>query len=198
MTSFTDPEGTFASLRGAAAPAEVSSYRATPQFNVSLSKFTIMSLCTFGIYELYWAYKQWDAVRRRDQEDLSPFWRAFFAPLWAFSLLPRMNRLTAMYLVPASWSGSALALAYFVLHVSWRLPDPYWLASLLSFLPLLVVQRSINELNATVAPEAPRNNSYSGFNVVMIIVGGLFLLLTILGTVVPAPAGPPEQMNVAV
>lgn len=197
MTPYGDPEGTFSSVRTAAAPADVASYRAAPQFAVSLSKFAVMSLCTFGLYELYWAYKHWDAVRRRDQERLSPFWRAFFAPLWAFSLFPRLGRLTAMYGVPATWSGSGLALAYFLIHLTWRLPDPYWLVSLLGFLPVLVVQRSVNGLNAAVAPDAPRNDSYSGLNVVAIVLGGLLLLLAILGTFM-LPEEPPGQIPVSV
>ncbi len=196
MAHYGDPEGTFSSIRTAAAPADVASYQAAPQFAVSLSKLVVMSLCTFGLYELYWAYKHWDAQRRREQEHLSPFWRAFFAPLWGFSLFPRIQRLTAMYGVPATWSGSGLALGYFLLHIAWRLPDPYWLVSLLGFLPLLVAQRSVNELNAAVAPDAPRNDSYSGLNVLAIVVGGLLLFLAIWGTVLP-PAEPSVQMPVA-
>jgi len=134
-------------------------------------------------------------VRRREQESLSPFWRAFFAPLWGFSLLPRLQQLTAIYGVPATWSGSGLALAYFLVHIAYRLPDPLWLVSLLSFLPLLVVQRSVNELNRAVAPEAPRNDSYSGLNVVGIVLGGTIVLLAILGTLMPPPAPVPVQVS---
>jgi len=195
MTDYGDPEGSFTSLRTAASPANVESYRANPQFAVSTSKFVVISLCSLGFYQLYWAYKHWDAQRRRDQEDLSPFWRAFFAPLWGFSLLPRLQRITAVYGAPATWSGSALALAYFLLGIAWRLPDPWWLVSILSFLPLLVVQRSINRLNALVAPDAPRNDSYSGLNVVLIVIGGLVLLLAILGTLF-SPTGPSGQVPI--
>ena len=195
MAQYGDPEGTFSSIRTVAEPGDVATYRTTPQFAVSVGKFAVMSLCTFGFYELYWAYKHWDAVRRREQESLSPFWRAFFAPLWGFSLLPRLRQLTAVYRVPATWSGSGLALAYFLIHIAYRLPDPLWLISLLSFLPLLVVQRSVNELNRAVAPEAPRNDSYSGLNVVGIVLGGMIVLLAILGTLVSLPAPAPVQIS---
>ena len=197
MSQYGDPEGTFASLRTAAGPTDVDAYRATPQFAVSVPKLVVMSLCTFGIYEAYWAYKQWNAYRRREQEDLSPFWRAVFAPLFAFSLLPRIQRVTTTYGVPATWSGSALATVYLLINISWRIPGPFWLLSLLRFLPLVVVQRSINELNATVAPEAPRNDKYSGLNVAMIVIGGLFLLLAILGTLLPEAGSSPAVHSVA-
>src|SRR5687767_15670126 len=127
MGMYGDPEGTFTSVRTAATPVDTTSYRAIPQFAVSLTKLAVMSLVTFGIYELYWSYKQWDAQRRRDTEDMMPFWRAVFAPLWAFSLFPRLQRLSDTHGVGVAWSGTALAVAYLVLHVTYRLPDPYWL-----------------------------------------------------------------------
>ena len=191
MALYSDPEGTFSSVRTTAAPADLASYRATPQFAVSLGKLIVMSLCTFGLYDLYWAYKQWDAQRKREPENLSPFWRAFFAPLWGFSLFPRLQRITATYGVPATWSGTGLAVVYLLLGMMWRLPDPYWLLSMLDVIPILIAQRSINELNAAAAPDAPRNDSYSGLNVVMIVVGGALFLLALLGAflVPPDPAG---------
>jgi hypothetical protein len=82
------------------------------------------------------------------------------------------------------------------LFISWRLPDPYWLVSLLGFLPVLVAQRSVNGLNAAVAPDAPRNASYSGLNVVAIVIGGLLLLFAILGTILPLEE-PTGQLPVA-
>jgi hypothetical protein len=168
-------------------PAEGEAYRTAPQFSVSLSKLAIMSLCTFGFYELYWCYKQWDAIRRRESEHLSPFWRAFFAPLWGFSLFPRLQKLMAKHSVPANWSGTGLALGFLVLGAASRLPDPLWLISLFSFVPLLVVQRSVNALNAAVAPGTDRNDRYSGRNVVVIVIGTILLLFAILGTILPAP-----------
>ena len=176
------------SLRIAATPAEVEAYGTTPQFGVSLTKLAIMSLCTFGLYELYWCYRQWDALRRREGEQLSPFWRAFFAPLWGFSLFPRLQKLAAKHEAPAGWSGSGLAMAFLILGAASRLPDPLWLVSLFSFLPLLVVQRSVNALNATRASAADRNDRYSGWNVVVIVIGTILLLLAILGTILPEPA----------
>ena len=185
MTSFGGPERTFSSIRTAAAPNDVASYRTTPQFAVSLGKLTVMSIVTFGIYDIYWAFKQWEAIRRRDSESLSPLWRAFFAPLWGFSLFPRLQKLTAIHGVPATWSGSALAVVYLLLGVAWRLPAPLSLISFLGFLPILMVQRSVNELNAAAAPDAPRNDTYSAKNIIWIFVGGILVLLAVVGTVMP-------------
>lgn len=185
MSQYGDPEGTFSSVRTAAMPGEAQAYRTTPQFAVSSFKLIVMCICTFSLYELYWAYKQWEAVRTREGEELSPFWRAVFAPLWGFRLFPRMQGLAATHGAPATWSGTGLAVGYLVLHATWRLPDPWSLLSFLSLVPILIVQRSINELNAAVAPEAPRNAQLTGTNIFIMIIGGSLLFLSIVGMFLP-------------
>jgi hypothetical protein len=185
MGQYGDPEGIFSSVRMAAAPADVDAYRTAPLFAVSPGKLVVMSLCTLGAYEVYWAYKQWDAERRREHEDLSPFWRALFAPLWGFSLFPRIVRLAVAHGVPPHWSASPIALSYLLLELTWRLPGDFWLVSLFSFVPVVIVQHSINKLNAAVAPEAPRNDRFTGGNIAAISIGGVLLLFAILGTLLP-------------
>ena len=57
-----------------------------PFFPVATHKFLILSICSFSIYELYWCYKNWQRIQDATGESIDPFWRAFFAPLWVFSL----------------------------------------------------------------------------------------------------------------
>jgi hypothetical protein len=185
ISQYSDPKSISSAVPATAAPTHLESYRVAPLFAVSLVKLAVMSLCTLGLYELYWAYKHWDAERRRERENLSPFWRAFFAPLWGFSLFPRIQRLAATHGVPATWSGSGLGLSYFLLNLTWRLPGALWLVSLLKVVPLLFVQRSVNTLNAAVVPSAPRNEGFSGVNIAAILVGGLLLLFAIWGSLLP-------------
>jgi hypothetical protein len=53
---------------------------------VGRGKFFWMSLLTLSIYDVYWLYRNWQRLRDRTGEKLSPFWRAFLSPIWAFSL----------------------------------------------------------------------------------------------------------------
>ena len=46
---------------------------APPYFSVATHKFVAMSICTFGIYELYWFYQTWKTMRDATGEKLSPF-----------------------------------------------------------------------------------------------------------------------------
>jgi hypothetical protein len=157
-------------------------------FPVSATKLIVLSICSFGLYELYWLYQQWRLERDRTREDVWPFWRAFFGLIFAFSLFSRIQRYGDETSVPVTYSPGWLAAAFVALNISWRLPDPLWLISLLTFLPLLPVRKAIAMINAAKAPRAEVNEKFSWANVALVIGGGLLLLLAVLGTVLPEEA----------
>ncbi len=152
-----------------------------PFFPVATHKFIVMSICTFGMYELYWFYQNWKRLREASQEDLSPFWRTFFAPLWSFSLFERVRDIANAARVPVGWSAGALAAIYLILSITWRLPDPWWLISLATLVPLVPVQRAAQRVNEQHGgmTEEDRNHRYSTLNL-MTIVAGVSLLLTVI------------------
>ena len=151
----------------------------TEYFAVSTPKFVVMSIFTVGLYELYWAYKQWKTIKARTGADIMPFWRAFFSGLWGFSLFGQIKADAERRAIGANWSAGLLGALYLVLLVTWRLPDPWWLVSLLSFLPMLPVVQTVERINN--APAHLRNDKYSGANIAGIIVGPLVLALAVLG-----------------
>ncbi|MGY0646353.1 MAG: DUF4234 domain-containing protein, partial [Paraglaciecola chathamensis] len=61
-------------------------------FTVSTFKLVVMSIFTFGIYDLYWFYRNWTALKKLERPEIMPFWRAFFAPLFAYSLFSRIQQ----------------------------------------------------------------------------------------------------------
>jgi hypothetical protein len=151
-------------------------------FAVGLPKLAIMSLFTFGIYEIYWFYQNWRAVQRLTGEKLNAPIRAFFYPLTAYSLFRRIRQQAQRLQVDVTIKAGALAASLFVLTALWRLPDPYWLVSLLGFLPLLSVQSEVGKINRTVAPGADLNSRFRAWNVLAIVIGGLLFILVIVGS----------------
>jgi hypothetical protein len=117
-------------------------------FPVGLLKFVVLTICTFTLYELYWAYKNWQRVRERTGENIWPFWRAFFAPLWSFSLFRRIKEDAAGAGISAAWNPTLLAVTYLLWTAVWRLPDPWWLLCLLTFVPMIPVVDTVGELTA--------------------------------------------------
>ena len=155
-----------------------------PFFPVSTVKFITLSLCTFGFYELYWYYKNWQRIRERSGESLSPFWRAFFAALWSFQLFGRVRDYEANAGRPG-WSAGILGTAYFALLATWRLPDPWWLLSVVSFVPILPVLATTQGINRQAEATENSNEKFSITNIIALVVGGLLLLLLVLDFLFP-------------
>ena len=153
-------------------------------FPVSLPKLALMSLATLGLYEIYWFYKNWKCMQENFGHKLNAPIRAFF-PLISYPLFRQIRDHAASAQLESKLSAGPLALTVFLIAVLYRLPDPWWLVSLLGFLPLLPVQSAVNEINAKFAPDADHNGRFSGWNIVGMIAGGIVLALAIIGMFVP-------------
>ena len=164
---------------------ELSEAQAAPWFAVGTTKLVVMSLVTLGLYEVYWFYRQWKSVQAQASDTVHPVLGAIFSGLSGFWLFPRVRAAADEAGVRVGWSGAAMAAAYLLLSLLWRLPDPYWLASFLSIVPLVQVQSAVNAVNDKRAPLAGRNEGFSGANWVGVVLGGLMLLLCLVGVLLP-------------
>jgi hypothetical protein len=128
-------------------------------FPVSISKLIVLSMSTMGLYVIYWFYRNWKMEQQRAGRGW-PILLTFFCPLSSYLLFDSIRTTLVRHSVPKIDAG-LLALSFLALNLAWRLPDPYWIFAILSFFPPMIAQASINELNARVAPDAPRNDRYS-------------------------------------
>lgn len=151
-------------------------------FPVAPHKFVVLSVCTLNLYTIYWCYQNWRRIRERTGEQLSPFWRAVFAPFWVFSLFQRIAGQAAERGVSVIWSPTFLGLGYLFVCLAGTFPDPWWLVSLAGFIPFLPVVQTIQQLTQRDDATETRNESYSGANVAAILIGGLIVLLAVAGT----------------
>jgi glutaredoxin len=155
-------------------------------FPVSKLKLILMSLCTLGLYEIYWFYKNWKLIKTRTGQNLSPFWRAIFSIIFCYPLFKHIQDSADSQGCKSNINPGWLLVAYIALNVTWRLPDPLFIISLLTFLPLIPVQGVINDLNLKTAPQAERNDRFSVTNFAVLIIGGLFVILAALGSMIPS------------
>ena len=157
-------------------------------FVVGAAKLVVMSTVTLGIYQVFWFYKQWRQVRDVHGEDIWPVPRAIFSVFFSFSLFRRLEDEAALRGHADAPSPALHAVAFFLLTLASRLPDPWWLITFASVLPLVPVQRAASTIALTAAPGTDPNTTFSRLNWVGIVVGGLFLLLALLGTLIPEEA----------
>ena len=54
---------------------------------ISPFRLIFMSIFSFGIYEIYWIYKNWRYAKERDGLDIMPFWRGWFGIFHCHSLM---------------------------------------------------------------------------------------------------------------
>ncbi len=92
---------------------------------VPTGKFIFLSVITFGIYELVWFYRNWKLLKEEKKLNISPFWRAWFAPLWAGSIARYIQEFLKEKNISCGYSPTMIGISYFVISILWKLPDPY-------------------------------------------------------------------------
>jgi len=150
-------------------------------FTASTFKLSIMSVGTFGLYELYWFYRNWALIKARTGQGISPVWRSAFAPIWAYSCFRHIKNSAKDNKFTESLSIGVLAVIFFILQALWRLPDPLWLVSFLTFVPIIPVNSVAININKKLTPSLEENNKLSASNLTGLAIGVAILLLSLIG-----------------
>ena len=142
-----------------------------PFFAVSCIRLYVLSVLSFGFYELYWMYKNWQAIKNHQEKPsdagIYPFWRSsVFFMIWIFPLLWRMmkiyGKVTTGYMLAAVLYTFGCFLVFCADNALVTLV--LWLIAPLLMLPL---QRLINAHN-------PVLKKVSGGEI-GIVIGGLLI-----------------------
>jgi hypothetical protein len=171
-TEIAQPE-----ISGVSATSE----QGTPEFfPVSLTKLFVMSTVTFGLYEIYWFYKNWRLVKNQEGTNIVPALRAIFCVFFCYWLFERIEG-DADEQKTVSIHASVLTAGWIIMNLLWRLPEPYLLIGLTQPLFLLPAQRAVNALNQKLVPGHSPNNHFSAWNIVAIAIGSLAWILVFIG-----------------
>lgn len=152
-------------------------------FTAAPFKLVLLSICSLGLYELYWFYKNWHFYRNRTGKPIKPLWRAFFSPLWAYASFKTVNEAAVEYGLPQRIHPVILAIAYFMFTTPGLSSDIFWTVSLLAFIPILSANDLAMRVNRQVVPSYRENDQLSRQNWAVMIIGGIVLVLAVIGTV---------------
>jgi hypothetical protein len=164
-------------------------YHAVPPW-----RFFVYSLLSFGLYEVYWAYRCWANIKARGRPDIWPLPRAIFLSFTSFGLVTDLNEqrvLRGLPLVGAVWPGIYLLLSL-VLRVLDKVAEYsenpavdafYWLLFLPHTAILLPVLRGMREV--TSRAELDARDALRTRHVLAFVVLGLFVTLALVGTFMP-------------
>jgi len=165
-------------------------------FAVSRKKLIVMLIVTLTLYELVWFYKNWAHERRRG-EPVMPLMRTIFTVFFCYSLFDRVRRRGRPLGIPLA--ADLLAVGWIVCTLAGNILDRFVAAEEFGALDaavflllyasvafLVPVQTAINAINRAEVPDHDPNDRFTVWNWLWIVVGGLFLGLVVLGTLLPA------------
>jgi len=161
-------------------------------FAISPARLALFSILTFGIYEIYWFYKNWQAIKKAENQNISPFWRAIFAIFFCNSLFKKVLESAKSHGYKELYSPGWLATAYIVLLVVGNalsraessdagLNFIWLIVSVATFIPLLSVQKAINFNNEKIKGDTVIKQGFSSGEVILIVVGVILFLLVLIG-----------------
>lgn len=154
-------------------------------FTVSPLKFTVMSIVTLGLYELYWIYKNWKIISDRRNLNLKPFWRAFFAYFYIYPLLDFIRKNGNEQGHSSDLKAGPIAAAWIIISLTWKLPDPLSLITMLAFITLIPAVKDIQRQTELISPGADTNSKFSVLNWVGIVIGGFIFIMAVIGSFFP-------------
>lgn len=85
-------------------------------YPVSLIKVVVLLIFSLGTYSCYWFYRNWSYIKRRDQSNISPFWRAVFESLWFYPIAHRIangDEPKQQNMPRSAWILGVFAILYF-------------------------------------------------------------------------------------
>jgi hypothetical protein len=150
----------------------------TPKYSnqVSVTTFVFLSMISFGVYEIVWFYRCWKFFKEKERLDIEPFWRAIFAIFFINSLFNKIQGYARQEGYRDEYSSGWRTFFWFIIKLMSRLPDPYWLISTLTFLPLVAPLDAMNYyLNKTEKNCQPRK--WKWWHIVLIIIAVLLWIL---------------------
>ncbi len=159
-------------------------------FQVSKTKLVVLSVVTFGIYEVYWFYKNWKFLKETQDLKILPFLRALFSYIFFYSLFKRIQEYAKENNVRTEYSPGWLTAGYILLSMTYKSPEPFWCLTILTVLTLLPARSVIDDLNAKLNPTEKINSRFSGWNVVTIIFGVILWGFVIFGMTMPDDDSP--------
>ena len=154
---------------------KVATFETTPVW-----KLILLSLATFGLYDLVWSYRYWKILKEDFEYDVLPPLRAIFmgfTNFWLFNILDKyMKSFKINSIRPVG-----LALLYLLFNICGKSDEVnIFLIAFLGVIPLAIIQHKINIINEKNNLPAKVNN-WNTANTIWTILGIIFLVLAIIG-----------------
>jgi len=148
-------------------------------YGVSTPKLILSSIFTYGIFNLYWFYRNWDYIKQSSNIELNSLVRAWLFPFYMYSCFKYIKTIANNRGFEVEWSPVLLTIIYFILFSCWYIPYLFILA-LLPCLAILPVNKTCCRLNDSFSVKQFKGYEISKNNLILIIVGSIFVGLSVI------------------
>jgi hypothetical protein len=134
---------------------------------IALSMFAVLYFYSFGLFLIYWAYKNFRSFRCPGPSKIGNAVFAVFLPLSLFRLQESLEWRARDLGTPIKLQKHLIAITFFAdqfaaKYLTRTMPGwAPWLCDIFALLPLLAVQVKINELNRQQNPDTPALKKYN-------------------------------------
>ncbi len=168
----------------------------------------LLSFLTLAIYNIYWFYRNWKHLKIHKNLDISPGWRTvgLFIPIVSIIFIYEQFKDIRDYAVQKGYkaysSPGLLSLGYILINIlsflSFSLEDllgpaGIFIASVIIYLLgtmlLIVVQKTLNDFWMNEQPGLRMRTNFSSGEIIVLIIGGIFWILVLIGTFIPLDPG---------
>jgi len=172
-------------------------------FPVSEDKLMTLYILSFGLYGVYWFYKNWKCQEQLMDKKIYPLWRAIFSIFFTHALFKRIEQQASHLEQRHQFKAGALATFFVFTIVASNVVDRLAISTgmlanisdnfivitslalfLLSTYPLLKVQSTVNRINNDMLGYL--NHRYSVANYILMAIGAALWLLIALGLLLNA------------
>ena len=167
-------------------------------FPVSEGKLMTLYILSFGLYGIYWFYKNWKLQQPRMEKNILPMVRAIFSIFFTHSLFKIINQRAEQLETKHSFNANVLATFFVATIVVSNVIDNFSFSSaammdlsnnsiiitsiglfMLSAYPLVKVQATVNRINNDMLGYL--NHKYSLWNYVMMALCVILWILLAMG-----------------
>lgn len=145
-------------------------------------KIVILSILTFGFYNIVLLYNYWKVFKKKFGYAISPSCRAIFCGIYCFSLFPKLDKYIKTFNI-ASFPPILLAIFFIFLNAlsSQPNPNPYSILNIFTFIIFIIIQNKLNFINEQHFPNAKQNN-WSLANTLWSIPCSILFFIYLIGT----------------
>lgn len=162
-------------------------------FSIPPARLALLSVLTLGLYEIFWFYKNWEAIKKAEQQKISPLGRAIFTVFYCHSFFKKVLQSAKKHGYNDSYSPGLLATIYIILllvgnglsrieNTTFGLDILWLLIAISSFIPLLSIQKAINFNNSKMIRNFDKNRKFSKEEIILTVIGVIWFGLVVLGT----------------